>query len=467
MNNKLEKTNEDERGKVPFIPDRTEMIYFIIEKFKESDDNVISSNGSFYFYENSHWKRKDEFYVKKCLQDFAKELGIKEKEYKPYKKANDLYEQAKLDLFCEFETNRNVLNFPNGTYDLTTLEFRENRKEDFIMYVLPYNYDPNATCPNWINFINEILPEKDLRKLCPQVIAYPIANIHLEKIIYFYGLGRNGKSLTLDVISDVLGKDNVSNVSLSNILKNDGLGLQQMENKLINISAENLPTITDSSVLKTYTSGEALIVKKLFKDSYSTINYPQTILASNHLPQSKDYSFAFYNRLLIFPFNYTIPNNKINPNLKEELCKELPGICNWLLEGVKTLRENNKFSYSPTIEALQNEYRIESDNVCTFIEEKMYTPSIYFKKLLKDIHKEFNDFCDENNYRTISTKTLSNRLKGLGYKIDKSSGNKTYIWCEKKEINEIEFTERIETPKDNSKYLEEKDLFEDQTETDF
>lgn len=467
MNNKLVKTNEEEKGKVTFFPDRNEMIYFIIEKFKERDDNLISSNGSFYFYENSHWKQKDEFYVKKCLQDFAKELGIKEKEYKPYKKANDLYEQAKLDLFCEFETNRNVLNFPNGTYDLTTLEFRENRKEDFIMYVLPYNYDPNATCPNWINFINEILPEKDLRKLCPQVIAYPIANIHLEKIIYFYGSGRNGKSLTLDVICSVLGKDNVSNVSLSNILKNDGLGLQQMENKLINISAENTPTISDSSILKTYTSGEALNVKKLYKDSYSTINYPQTILASNHLPQSKDYSFAFYNRLLIFPFNYTIPNNKINPNLKEELCKELPGICNWLLDGVKYLRENKKFSKSQTIEALKNEYRIESDTVCCFMEEKMYISSNSKKKLLKDIHKEFNRFCDENNYRQISTKNLSSRLKGLGFKIERLTGNKNFVWCEVRGINEIEFPEELDIQENNSKPIEENDLFGDESNSAF
>ncbi len=466
MNNNLEKTKVEEKKNTQFVQVRIEMTCFILQILKEKNDNVVYNNG-FYFYEDSHWQLKEKIYVKNFLRDFAEELGIPEKEYKSYKKAHDLYEQAKLDLYKELETNRDVLNFPNGTYDLNTLEFREHRKEDFLKYVLPYNYDSNATCPRWINFINEILPEQDLRKLIQEVLAYPLSNLHLEKIIYLYGSGRNGKSLTLDVVGSALGENNVSNVSLGYILKNDGLGIQQMENKLINISAENLPKISDSSVLKTYTSGESMTVKKLYQDIYSTKNYPQTILASNHLPQSSDYSFGFYSRLFIFPFNYTIPADKINPNLKQELCEELPGICNWLLDGVKYLRENKKFSDSQTIEALKNEYRIESDTVCSFMEEKMYTPSNSKKKLLKEIHNEFNRFCDENNYHQISTKTLSSRLKGLGYKIERLTGNKNFVWCEVRGINEIEFPEELDIPENNSKPIEENDLFGEESDLDF
>lgn len=452
MNTNAEKPKVEEKKKVQYFPVTSDMTCYIVQTLKGINGDVNYRNG-FYFFNESHWKLKETIYVKNFLRVFAEELGVPKKDYEPYKKANDLYEQAKLDLYCEHETNRDVLNFPNGTYDLKTLEFREHRKEEFLTYVIPYNYDPNATCPRWIEFINEILPEKDLRKLIQEVLAYPLANIHLEKIVYFYGSGRNGKSLTLEVVCSALGEDNVSHVPLGSILKNDGLGLQQMENKLINIAAENIPRISDSSVLKTYTSGEDLNVKRLFQNTYTTNNYPQTILASNHLPQSTDYSYGFYSRLLIFPFNYTVPEDKINPNLKAELSEELPGICNWLLEGVKILRQNNKFSDSPTIDALKNEYRVQSDTVCGFLDEKMYMPSNSRKKLLKDMQNEFNRFCDENNYRQISTKTLSSRLKGLGYTIAKSTGNKTYIWCKDKE--------------NNSKPIEDNDLFDEDSELPF
>lgn len=466
MNTNVENPNVEEKSRPQCFPVISDMSCYIVQTLKTRNGDVVYKNG-FYFFNGSHWKLKEEIYVKNFLRDFAEELGVTKKDYDSHRKAKDLYEQAKLDLYCEHETNRDVLNFPNGTYDLKTLEFREHNKEDFVMYALPYNYDPNATCPKWIKFLEDILPEADLRKLIQEALAYPLSNVHLEKIIYLYGKGRNGKSLTLDVVGSALGEENVSNVSLGCILKNDGLGIQQMEHKLINISAENLPRISDSSALKTYTTGEGMPSKKLYHDIYSTKNYPQTILASNHLPQSTDFSYGFYSRLLIFPFNYTVPDDKINPNLKAELCEELPGICNWLLEGVKILRQNNKFSDSPTIDALKNEYRIDSDNVCSFMEEKMYIPSNSRKKFLSDISKEFNRFCDENNYRQISTKTLSSRLKGLGYTIAKSTGNKTYIWCKDKENNEIEFPEQIDPTENNSKPIEDNDLFDEDSELPF
>ncbi len=464
----VEEENTGNKAKIiPFVSDNSLMTSYIVESFKKNNENYAFNN-EFYFYNGSYWEKKNEFIIKKCLQDFASNFITDSKYYKPYRRVDDMYAQAKLDLYSEYETNRNVLNFPNGTYDLQTLEFREHRKEEFIKYVLPYNYDPNAECPKWINFINEILPEEDLQRLISEVLAYPIANIHLEKLPYFQGFGRNGKSVLLEVISNVLGKNNVSNVPLANILKNDGLALQQMENKLINITAENIPTISDSSVLKAYISGEALMIKKLYHDSYSSTNYPQTILASNHLPQNNDYSKGYYDRLLFIPFNYTIPDDKINPCLKDELCVELPGICNWLLEGVKTLRKNNKFSYSKTVEALKNEYRLESDCVNMFLNEKWYIPSKNNKQLLSQLYNEFERFSNENGYKTMTKRTFSSRLRGLGFKVEKSgTDNQMNVWLQIGSLKEVSNMDNEPLTEDRKEINEDTDWFEDDRESTF
>jgi hypothetical protein len=97
----------------------------------------------------------------------------------------------------------------------------------------------------------------------------------------------------------------------------------------------------------------------------------------------------------------------------------------------------------------------------------MYISSNSKKKLLKDIHKEFNRFCDENNYRQISTKNLSSRLKGLGFKIERLTGNKNFVWCEVRGINEIEFPEELDIQENNSKPIEENDLFGDESNSAF
>lgn len=459
--------NEKERKNISFIAEKTEITTLIIDQLKQSTNELIFNN-NFYFYEDGFWQKKDEYLVKQFLQNFAYEKGFDEKFYKPYKKADDLFNQAKLDFYTNISTNKELINFKNGSYEIDNMHFREHRKDDFMFYSLPYSYDAKADCPKWKAFIQQVLPQEDLQIAIQEALAYPLSKLHLEKIIYLFGNGRNGKSLSLEVITSVLGIENVSHVPLSTITKNDGLALQQMENKLINISYENSSKIFDTSVMKSYISGEALNVKRLYQDSYTTTNYPQSLMASNSMPQSDDFSEGFYRRFRFIPFNVTIPKEKVNPNLKEELCEESAGILNWLLEGVKRLRENKKFTYSPTIEALQNEYRIESDNVSMFLDEKMYVPSLKNKQLLSQLYYEFNSFINENGFRSMSNRTFSSRMKSLGFKVERSSGNNNYIWLEigiKK--NETIVEEKKPVVEKKVDLFEAEDYFPDEKESAF
>ncbi|MDD4684501.1 MAG: phage/plasmid primase, P4 family [Bacteroidales bacterium] len=459
--------NENRRKSISFIPEKSEVITLIIDQLKQSSDELIFNN-NFYFYEDGYWQKKDEYLIKKFIQNFAYERGFDEKYYKPYKKADDLYNQAMLDFYTEISSNKGVINFKNGSYELDNMVFREHRKDDFVFHCLSYDYDAQADCPKWKAFIKEVLPQEDLQIAIQEALAYPLSKMHLEKIIYLFGNGRNGKSLSLEVITNVLGNENVSHVPLINITKNDGLALQQMENKLINISYENSSKIFDTSALKSYISGEALNVKRLYQDSYSTTNYPQSLMASNSMPQSDDFSEGFYRRFRFIPFNVTIPKEKVNPNLKEELCQESAGILNWLLEGVRRLRENKKFTYSPTIEALQNEYRIESDNVSMFLDEKMYIPSLKNKQLLSQLYNEFDTFSNGNGFRTMSNRTFSSRMKSLGFKVEKGgTGNQTYVWLEiDSKKNEIIAQEK-QIIENKANLLEADDYFPDEKEPPF
>jgi len=459
--------NEKGRKSISFIPEKSEVITLIIDQLKQSTNELIF-NQNFYFYEDGFWQKKDEFLIKKFIQNFAYERGFDEKYYKPYKKADDLYNQAMLDFYTEIKTNKNLLNFKNGTYDIDNMVFRTHQKEDYMFYSLPYEFDEKADCPKWKAFIKEVLPQEDLQIAIQEAMGYPLSNLHLEKIVYLVGQGRNGKSVCLDVLSTVLGGKNVSHVPIETIVKNDGKGLQQMENKIINLTYESSSNVLKTEVFKTYVSGEALNLKRLYFDDYTTTNYPQSIVASNSMPHSADFSEGFYRRFRFLPFNVTIEKEKVNPNLKNELCEELAGIANWLLEGVKRLRENKKFTYSPTIEALQNDYRIESDNVLLFLDEKMYIPSLKNKQLLSQLYNEFETFSNGNGYRTMSNRTFSSRMKSLGFKVEKGgTGNHTNVWLEidsKKEETLAQEKQIIENKVD---LLEADDYFPDEIEPPF
>jgi putative DNA primase/helicase len=59
--------------------------------------------------------------------------------------------------FDELDKDPFLLNVKNGTINVTTGEFREHQREDYITKMSNFTYDPAAQCPLWEKFIREIM----------------------------------------------------------------------------------------------------------------------------------------------------------------------------------------------------------------------------------------------------------------------------------------------------------------------
>ena len=104
---------------------------------------------------------------------------------------------------------------------------------------------------------------------------------------------------------------------------------------------------------------------------------------------------------------------------------------NWILEGLKRLLKQKKFSSSEKIEFAVKQFRSESDSVALFLEDGLYSSDLDNKMLLKNIYYQYKFFCTTNGYRAVSNKTLKKRLEKLDYQIEKSSkGVIVYITSE-------------------------------------
>lgn len=439
-------------NRIPMIGnDRATIIPFVIEELKNSSSSIIFNNGSFYVYNGRNWENVIAPKMGLFIKEFALKIGCPEKVANPFWGIEAFVKQAEYDLFTEFSTNKDVLNFENGTLELDTLLFREHRKEDYLLYSLPYAYDKNAQCPKWMKFLSEVLPNKDLQTLLQEAFAYPLSRLHLEKLVYLYGDGLNGKSVALEVFSRVLGRENTTAISLEQITCSEGKYIVSMIGKLANISYENSQNIFNNATFKNYVSGERLTVRSLYGHPFTTDDYPPSILSANNLPIVNEFTNGLFRRFLIIPFNVTIEKEKINTNLINELCEELPGICNWLIEGVRRLKENKKFIEVEEVTKLFNEFRTESDSVSLFVDELMYKPSDLRKILLCELYKEFDIWAKDNGYKKMSSKTFSKRLRSLGFQVNSSTGNAVYVWVEKESINSY--------IKNNDETEEENNLF--------
>ena len=252
------------------------------------------------------------------------------------------------------------INFGNGTLDLKTGNLCKHNWADYFRYVLPYNYDKNASCPMFMKYLNEVMPEKEAQDVLSEYVGWLfMPGLKLEKILFLYGSGCNGKSVFIDIVEALLGKENISHESLSDLCGEYGSNSRSnLAGKILNTCSDVAPNAFAGDLFKRIASGEPISAKILYKDVTTLTDYAKMIFCLNELPKTNDTSNGFYRRFLIAPFNVQIPKNKINPNLaKDIISHELPGIMNWVLEGRERLRMNGKFTDSPVMNKILEEYR--------------------------------------------------------------------------------------------------------------
>lgn len=307
------------------------------------------------------------------------------------------------------------INLLNGTLKIASngdLDFVDHDPEDFITYCIPYRYDERATCPRWERFAAQVLPERDLQELLAEYIGYCFTrDLKYEKMAVFYGSGSNGKSVMLDVIERLMGKQNVSNVSLSAVTTDDEKRAL-IEGKLVNISHECDKKL-DNAMMKQLVSGEPTEVRQLYRGTHTMYQYAKFFTSFNRLPPS-EYTHGFFRRWLLFPFRVTIPDGEQDTQLTAKLCQELPGILNWVLRGLRNLVRNGGFSPCEVSQQALNEYRMQSNSALMFLTE-CCTLTENCNTKLKDLYQSYGMFCCEEGLQGRYGKAAFREiLKGWG-----------------------------------------------------
>ena len=304
------------------------------------------------------------------------------------------------------------LNLRNGTLVVKkdgTVELREHRKEDLFTYTLAYAFDPHAECPQWHAFLDRVLPETESQQVLREFVDYCLMKEHqLEKLLMLYGGGLNGKSVTLEIIECLLGPMNVSYLSLSD-LTNDEVKRAGIEGKKLNISHESGKDV-NPNVLKQLTSGERVLIKRLYVDPRETNDYGKFIAAFNQLPKAEN-SFGFFRRLIILPYDVTIPREEIDRQLTTKLKAEISGILNWFLEALPDFMKRGEFTVSEKCEKALDMYRLQSDNVRLFFNE--CCESSEYTMEASEIYKAYKGYCVDSSLMPLGKQKFYDRLQSL------------------------------------------------------
>ncbi len=407
----------------------------LLEVAKNRKWGICTKNGFIYIYNSAYWEAidKDDFAV--FLGEVAEKMGVYKYDAKHHIFRIELFKQ-----FCatanlptpKIEEGVTLINLTNGTFELSEKGqvLRDPSPQDFIKYQLNFDYNPKATATIFEQFLNRVLPDKRCQDVLAEFIGYIFTtSIKLEKALILFGGGANGKSVFYEIITAMLGSQNVCCYSLENLTKPDGYQRAELSNKLVNYASE-INGKLEASIFKQLTSGEPVEARQIYGTPFMMTNYAKLIFNCNELPREVEQTNAFFRRFVIIPFNVTIPEAEQDIHLAEKIiATELSGVFNWVLYGLGRLLKNGGLTQSDLIKEQLDNYRRESDSVQMFIEENGYISSTSSYKKRQDIYYEYASFARDNGYKAVSNKTFGDRISRLGFDVERKNFGRI-VWCE-------------------------------------
>jgi putative DNA primase/helicase len=274
----------------------------------------------------------------------------------------------------ELDADINIINLQNGLYDIDKDLSKEHTPYYLSINQKPITYDKNAKAERFEQFLGEVLYKRDIRTPI-EAVAYTFERDYpIEVIFILLGYGLNGKTVFTSVLTALHGKDNVSNVSLSQMLT-DRFALADLENKDLNVDNElGNQSIRDTAILKRLTGGsrQRIRIQRKNQRAYDTTLYAKLFHNANKIPESDDMSDAYNRRVIIMSFPNRFEGEKADKQLIAKLTteQEKSGIFNILMKTLRDIRQNGDiYVNEKTIEDRHLKYLRAHNSIRAFMEE--------------------------------------------------------------------------------------------------
>lgn len=316
----------------------------------------------------------------------------------------------------EFDADKNIWNMQNGLYDIAANKLKPHTYRYLSRNQIPVRFDPKARCKRFGKFLGEVVYPDQIRTVV-ELMAYTFLRDNpFELYAILLGVGANGKSVLMHVLTKLHGQENVSPVPLATLL-NNRFAKKELEGKNVNIDMEmSKATIHDMGVLKELTGQQPVRIEPKHLRAYSTRLWAKLFFSTNEMPEMMDFSDGHYRREVVISFPYQFEevsteqekaeiiatmkagsNRRIaDPTLKDALTtpEELSGIFNALMIPLRNRIMKNKPVYmdAKTIEDRRRKHELISDPVRAFFNDAI-EPDVEGTVTKERLYEAYRKFC--------------------------------------------------------------------------
>lgn len=334
----------------------------------------------------------------------------------------------------EFDAALYLLGVQNGILDLRTGQILIPSPEYLVSMRANVNFIHGARCPQWISFLNTVQPDKAVQRLLQQLVGiFLTGESGLQKLIILYGLGANGKSTFIEVVSWLLGDYGLR--IATEMLMHHQRSPQGPSPDIVSLKGRRMAYCNeveeggrlDEARVKEHTGGDTLTGRSPYaKHSVTFRPTHNLVMVGNHKPEIRDMSHGMWRRILLIVFGITIPDGQQDAHLVEKLKAESSGILIWALAGYRDYQRNGLL-VPKAITLAADEYKDEEDILGEWLSEHcLVIPGA--KAALAESYKAYCYWSTQRGHRPLARSRLSKRLKDRGF--DRDAGKRHYLGFE-------------------------------------
>jgi putative DNA primase/helicase len=395
---------------------------------------LIHQGGQFYRWDGTCWPALEDPILRSQLYKFFESRAYQEgRRLKPFaptqRKVADLLDAARAITIIDTTTPTPAWlgpgNYPadewiacsNGLVHWPTRRLYEHRPAYYVHHSVPFAFDPAAPSPRrWLAFLDELWGrDTESISALQEMAGYLVSgDTRQQKIFLLVGPKRGGKGTIARLLTRMIGRHNAAGPTLASLGTN--FGLQDLIGKPVAvISDARIGTKSDASVIAERllsVSGEDLQnVDRKYLPPWSGYLPTRFVILTNELPRFTDSSGALASRFVVLMLHKSFYGRE-NPTLTEELCKELPGIFNWSLDGLQSLRARGRFVQPESSQDAIQELEDLASPVGAFIRDRcLLGPSRTVEAGV--LYKAYRQWCEDHGRGAVNRALFGRDLRAI------------------------------------------------------
>lgn len=377
--------------------------------------NVFHLHGKLYLYEDGVYKQDEDDIL---FKDIAKQYIYPE--LVTDQRLNRVIKLLKSERSIKAEDSeinkypKHWICFRNGFLDLKTLKMYPHDPKYKNISQIPHNWNPEHDPSGSITeiFLKDFIKDPDDLEMFLEFSGLAMTpDMHFQKMLILRGEGGLGKSILLRMADRMIGKANISNITMQNL--NDRFSPVFLYGKLLNyygdLSSEDMQT---TAGIKTITGEDRIRSEYKGGDLFFFYPFCKLLFSANRIPKSRDdKTTAYYRRLLIIPFT---ERAHFIPDLEDKLHRDIDSYIVMSVQAAHRMYERGSILESDNSKREVEDLYLSTDTVKAFIKDCCEV-SPECKSSRDELYSMYDMYCNREGRQSLSRQGFYANLREKGF----------------------------------------------------